>query len=265
MLLENEKEFEHPELIKFSNTFGFVLSIISLVFILCCIILILKFRNFSFMTTFSIHLSINQLSHSLSYIIPNPPDVTYEKTYNEFQPKLKALLHVLSLSFEANIFIIYFFMLFCICKNFKRIILWPYQLALYIFNWVVVGVFFYLYNQLEVTINALGSCRFARGALPNVINKIYILVVFVITIIFYILTYYVVKCRNYTKEIGVKQDMFSSATVSIIILLVVSSLKIFTFWMGESFIILLIDRIWEHLYTNIVFVVLGIGYKNILK
>ena len=152
---EEEEQNPNPEA-TFCKYFSFIFSIIGI----CLIILkiILTFKTKKKLTIFSLHtvhlvigIILNVVSFLIQFILGNK---------NKLPCRLTAIFHISSLNLLINmLFTFYLIALTSVIhqKQTKKI---SFHIAIYVINWIIIGLFVLFYSYSEPVQNHLDTCRY---------------------------------------------------------------------------------------------------------
>lgn len=234
-----------------------ILSAINLLLTLFMFIIIFKNKNYSMMTSLSIHLGIGVTFNAVSYFLPDENDLVCST---------KSIIHFCSLILLIHVFLIYYLITLLMSFKWNKLKTPSFQFFIYILNWIIIVCFAILVSTLYTEPDELGACRPDIKDGKLIIGSVYMMVVLMSTCILYIIMRIKIsKLMNelLDPQISMKIKKAMKLFVFVEIVCLFNILNYLLKLRFESKIIKVIDRLWEIISMSLAVVFIGMGTNNI--
>ena len=252
--------------IKCCDVISAIYAIITFCFFIILIICTIKQRVYVSRQLLSFNMAIICILNGVTYLIPDPDEPINTDIDKSKYPLclIKALIHLGTITGTVNITFLCYFMYFIEVKAKHCSKSICFQVMCYVLNWVIIGVFVFLYAFADIHINELACCRFKLGQPVTTANTIYSGVVILLTFIMYFVLRYYVKLKiSQLEPDEMLKTSFRNAINYFIIVVLLALIKLASFFLNRYFPFRVIDRIFENIYGLILFSLVGIGKENI--
>ena len=246
--------------IKICDYVAIFITVISYILFIINTVIQLRTKKCSIITTFSIQLGIILLINSTSYIIPDDEGV---------QCLIKALIHLASLTLTVNLIFIYYLSALLNIINYHQVNSFYFQFLLYFINYGITAAIIVFYSKLEPYINPLNTCRFKIEEPITYINTIYSAVMILLSCVIYcVMNHKINQIKQSIRDHKQGNDLkekFDNSMKNFLLIMFMIVIKIGIFAFNWYFPIMVLDRLFEHVFAVVVYVVLGIGVNNLKR
>jgi hypothetical protein len=177
--MSNETDFNHPKWVAFSQMTCKIISLINLLLVLFMIIIILKNKTYSMMTTLSIHSGIGVIFHSISYLLTQDED--------SFSCKIISVIHFCTLILLIHVFFIYYLLTLLMSFKWGNLRTCYFQFVIYLINWIIIAAFAILVATIPNIVDDLQVCRPEIGDPRSTTGSVYMIVMLSSTCVMYVI------------------------------------------------------------------------------
>lgn len=251
--------------VKIINIISFSYGIITILLTIIFIVINIIRKECNLMTCFTIHFAFSLVLNGVTFLMKDPPGETGDAFgfQDDLLCNIKSLLHLGSLTLTINLlftFYLFNYLMFIQSSVLQKI---SFQVTLYAINWIIVGVFIFFYAQVKPELNVIYCCRYAIKAPVTFVNTGYSVVMIAAVFVFFFL----IRCALYKhiqqiEDVSIKMEIQYSLKYFYIIA-VLTLLKITVFLFNNSYVMKILDRIFENLIYLLLYVLIAIGIKGI--